>query len=234
MRVLVAILTLGVCSIVALISASAGPEQTEATAPEQTAATGPEQTPRARAGANARMGAPEGTVLPTSAMSSLHLEDHPPPQLGESFQIGGAPVYGPVLGYQSWPSMAFDGTNFLIVWEDNRRGTSDIYGARVDRTGELGDPYGIFIGSKGNTPSVSYDGASYMVAWEQSPNIFAARVDPSGTVLDPGGILVSSSNSAKCRTAICFDGVNHLVLWEDNLSGFFNQDIYGARVSASW
>jgi hypothetical protein len=34
-------------------------------------------------------------------------------------------------GDQQAPAITFDGTNFLIVWQDERNGDADVYGARV-------------------------------------------------------------------------------------------------------
>ena len=44
---------------------------------------------------------------------------------------------GPARGAQKSPSFAFDGTNYLVVWEDSVG--YEIYGARVDPNGALLD-----------------------------------------------------------------------------------------------
>ena len=57
---------------------------------------------------------------------------------------------------QGSPTLASDGTNYLVVWGDERTGkSSDVYGARVDRTGTVLDRRGIAISTatRGQWPS---------------------------------------------------------------------------------
>ncbi|MCX6841759.1 MAG: T9SS type A sorting domain-containing protein [candidate division WOR-3 bacterium] len=144
-------------------------------------------------------------------------------------------------GRQDLPSAAFDGTNYLVVWIDDRNGDDDIYGARVTPTGSVLDPDGIAItpntpASNQYNPSVAFDGTDYLVVWEDTRNgsyndIYGARVSPTGSVLDPSGIAISPNTptSHQFFPSVAFDGTNYLVVWEDGRNTWM--DIYGARVS---
>jgi phosphoribosylformylglycinamidine (FGAM) synthase PurS component len=140
---------------------------------------------------------------------------------------------------QSAPSVAFDGTNFLVVWEDGRHDTSDIYAARVTPQGEVLDPLGIAVSTAvyGQChPAIAFDGANFLVTWDDErrapSDIFAARVTPQGTVLDPTGIAVSTAAQTQESPAVAFDGDNFLVVWEDYRS-HSTYNIYAARVTSS-
>ena len=50
-------------------------------------------------------------------------------------------------GDQTLPDVAFNGTDWLVVWNDKRNGgtTTDVYSARVNSVGKVLDPNGIAI-----------------------------------------------------------------------------------------
>lgn len=159
--------------------------------------------------------------------------------IGPAFQIG----YGPEGSRQIHSEVAFDGTNYLVVWEDNRGDTWDIYAARVNPTGTVLDPQGIPIAvalSNQLGPAVAFDGTNYMVVWEDyrdgaPPEAYGARVTPSGTVLDPSGFLISTNPGLRGGgPKIAFDGTNYLVAWTDATAwGSGGIDVFCARVTTS-
>jgi hypothetical protein len=154
---------------------------------------------------------------------------------GEVLDTSGIPI-SKAASYQSSPSIVSDGTNYFIVWEDNRNGSDDIYGARVTPSGTVLEPGIIPISeAEGNQeyPSIAYDGTNFLVVWQDSCNgfsdIYGTRVTSSGEILDTSGIPISTAANNQYSPFIAFDGANYLVVWEDNRSG--SNDIYGARVT---
>ncbi|MCX7837352.1 MAG: hypothetical protein N2323_05275, partial [candidate division WOR-3 bacterium] len=132
--------------------------------------------------------------------------------------------------YQSYPSVAFDGINYFVVWIDEYyHGT--IYGARVSQDGILIDTNSIRISSHEYVEALSvvFGGENYLVVWSEEENIYGARITPSGIVLDPEGILISGARDEQYYPSVAFDGINYFVVWEDWRNE--NVDIYGARVS---
>lgn len=137
------------------------------------------------------------------------------------------------------PSIAFDGTNYLVVW---RTGVNTIRGTRVSQSAQnLDGAYGFLIrSSMSYYPYVAFDGTNYMVVWHDSRNdgttgwdVYGARVSKAGAVLDPDGFLISNAPQNQEHTAIAFDGTNYLVAWYDWRPNN-NVDLgslYAARVS---
>jgi hypothetical protein len=142
------------------------------------------------------------------------------------------------VGCQELPAVAFDGENYLAVWQDTRSGVStDIYGARVTQAGAILDPAGLPITTAAagqSSPAVAFDGENYLVLWEDFRNnpdtsdIFGARVSPAGVVLDTAGIAISTAARVQQHPAVAFDGERYLAVWEDRRRG---TDIFGARVT---
>ncbi len=120
------------------------------------------------------------------------------------------------------PEVAFDGTNYLVVWYDDRHGYDDVLATRVTSAGAVLDPNGILVCNAANhqrSPFVAYGGGCYLVAWEDrrgaSSDIYAARVSPAGTVLDPNGLVLCSVERTQWYPSVAHDGTNFLVGWGD-------------------
>jgi hypothetical protein len=126
---------------------------------------------------------------------------------------------------ERWPSIAYDGTNYLVVWADDRNSATtgyDIYGARVSPTGTVLDPNGFPIANvAGNQthPYVRLLGANYLVTYADDRSgsaIYGMRVRPTdGALLDAAGgfVIDSGGGDTRYNPAAAKMGSTALVVW---------------------
>ncbi|MBM3321862.1 hypothetical protein FJY69_00035 [candidate division WOR-3 bacterium] len=143
-------------------------------------------------------------------------------------------------GQQKYPAAAFDGTNWLAVWEDMRGDDEAIWAARVSAAGVLLDSGNILIADDEDAryrPTVAFNGSCYLVAWYDSRirtwDIYATRVSTAGVVLDPDGIPVCSATGGQKFPAVAANGSDFMVVWQDTRNDTSDEDIYAARVSSA-
>ena len=148
-------------------------------------------------------------------------------------------------GFESSPSVASAGGDYLIAWTDSRNFGSnfdDIYGARVGGDGTVMDPNGIAICRAADfqfNSAVTSDGTDYFVVWQDrrdaetnATDIYGARVNRDGIVLEPDGFPISVRAKSDSETVTSFNGKEFLVVWtERNQSPGPQDDIWGARVN---
>lgn len=173
----------------------------------------------------------------------------PAGQLLDEFPISAA------SGDQLSPSVAFDGTNYMVVWEDTPTGSgpslaTDVIGARVSSAGTVLDPAGIAIATAAayqGDAHIAYDGSNYFVAWANVDSfflvppvsgIYGRRLKTDGTLLDDTsdttGIAINTTPLSKDDITVNFNGSNYFVVWR---MGAFSNDppagVYAARITTT-
>lgn len=127
-----------------------------------------------------------------------------------------------VNGNGGVPQVAFDGTNYLLVWEDDANSPdNDIYGQFIDTSGvKVGSPFAISQAAGKQhleSNSVVFDGTNYLVVWDDSrvaefdKYVYGQFVSTSGTLVE-SEIKISANQGQ--MSSVVFDGTNHLVVWD--------------------
>jgi hypothetical protein len=83
------------------------------------------------------------------------------------------------------PAVAFDGKQFLVIWDGTAGSVLGVHGAYVTPQGTVGNPFSI-VSTGVDYPSVAAGGGHSLVVWTDS----AATVDIHGTLLDQMGTVV--------------------------------------------
>jgi large repetitive protein len=148
----------------------------------------------------------------------------------------------PSLKDQASPAVAFDGENYMIVWQDKRSGnTWDIYRARVTRSGEPLDKGGIPISPiseelKGESdklrPVLSWDGEFFLVIWmvtkKRKWSLEGKRLTADGKLVDIIDLSIQKDATNKAFPVVLWDGEEYLLVWEDEPEA--DPKIFGASV----
>jgi hypothetical protein len=139
--------------------------------------------------------------------------------------------------YQMHPAIAFNGTNYLTVWEGSSSSTAyaSIFGIVENRIGEsLTDaalPFGAEVAS---VPAVSSDGTNFCVIYTSGSGLVGRTVSSSGVT----GVSFSIYNRYHLSPALSWTGERYLAVWSDyrdstgdiEYNYISRQHVYGAFV----
>jgi hypothetical protein len=119
---------------------------------------------------------------------------------------------------EAHPAVAFDGTHYFVVWQDDRSGGRELVGTLVDNMGNpLASSPVPLVGSTVDDldPAVDFNGGAYLVAWEQnySSSIVAMRVDTTGQPLDAAPFPLTDSALERFSPRVTHLGASWYVLW---------------------
>jgi hypothetical protein len=126
------------------------------------------------------------------------------------------------LGKQTENNVAFDGTNFFVVWCDNAS-NNEVKGRLVNPSGTLETEMTVKASGlpNDNPLTVAFDGTNYLVVWTDQittiPNnwdVFGQLVTPAGA-LSGGRIPINTAQGPQFLPFIAFDGTNYLISWTD-------------------
>jgi uncharacterized delta-60 repeat protein len=145
---------------------------------------------------------------------------------------------------QNEPELAFNGVNYLVVWDDWREYETticDIFGARVTPAGVVLDPDGlrICVAPFWQTwAHVAGVGGDFYVVWDDMGNIRGTLVGGSGAVVNPGGMLLGNATD-EGQPAVAASQDQYLVTWHDSRfvqvggGGYYsNSTVLGKRLSS--
>ncbi|MBN1210499.1 MAG: hypothetical protein JXB05_36940 [Myxococcaceae bacterium] len=139
---------------------------------------------------------------------------------------------------ESAPSVASNGSVYLVAWSDERSGVARIYATRISNDGEPRDGTGFLlsIDSFQFAPAVASNGVDFFVAWTDYRNsgtsdVYGTHVTDAAVVVDGAGLVIAS-NSARneLHAAVAAHGASYFVawtLWDTSNSTF---QVLGSRI----
>lgn len=155
----------------------------------------------------------------------------------------GVPVAADPAYQESSPDIAFDGANYLVVWDDHRNAATletDVFGARLQPDMVVLDTAGFAVSSETGDqsfPALLFDGTNHFAVWEDQRNgstnrdVFGARIEPDGSVVDTNGLGIATATRNQRFPKTAFDGTNYGVVYQHD--GSFEDEIQMVRVDAA-
>jgi hypothetical protein len=135
-------------------------------------------------------------------------------------------------GDQRLPAIAFDGTDFVVVFTNPSGGIESTLLQRVSSAGALVDPSPITIAPSAQNqraPSIACGPANCLTCWhEGAMEDIQCRRTSGGTVVDAASLTITTLAGRDRLPSVAYDGNQdqYLVVWQ-------HFDILGARVRAS-
>jgi hypothetical protein len=127
-------------------------------------------------------------------------------------------VVGPNSAYQITPVIAFDGSRFLVAWQ-NLAAPFGIYCRFLDDGGQpLDSVLTITSAVSAVNPRIAFGGSNYLIVWQEytTTNHIVGRFASPGGVLLGDTIVITSGGANHVSPAVCYDGNKYLVAWSQN------------------
>jgi hypothetical protein len=127
-------------------------------------------------------------------------------------------------GYSGYPSVAWNGSQLGVAWEDGRLGSDEVFFTRLDVSGATLGTQSPLSSASGLAydPTVVWSGGEFGVAWEDNginqSEIFFGRAGADNLpVATPVEITVAAGRSM--RPSAAWTGTDVALAWEDDRSG---------------
>jgi hypothetical protein len=140
-----------------------------------------------------------------------------------------------------YSSMDWNGSEYGVVWEDERDGNFEIYFTRLDTSGaEIGSNIRISNNSGSSLrPEIKWAGDKYGVAWyddsDGNEEIYFTTLSSTGTKLI-GDIRVTNSSDESSFPSLMWNGSVFSLAWQDSRDyspGSTEYEIYFVRLDAN-
>ena len=185
------------------------------------------------------------STLGRAAVEALRIDANGAPS-GAVFEL--TPINPSIFEYGE-PDVAFDGTNYLVVWTQRSTDGRGIAGIRLPKLAVAPtdkEPLRLSVISSDEqrlSPAIAFDGANYFVTWTTSrptasniqvTHVYGTRVSKEGSPLDGETAICDAFLLQRApRVAADRKRGGFFVAWEDFRTALDAADIYGARISST-
>ncbi len=153
--------------------------------------------------------------------------------------VGGETRVTNAANDSDYPSLAWSGTEWGVVWKDLRNGTFDLYFARIDAAGtKIGADVPVTTGSTSDAlPALIRAGSDYGLAWVGGPGgdnrIRFVRLDSAGARIGTETAVSDSTVSSRSSgVSLAWTGSGYGIAWDSQGTYFSRLDAAGVEPGA--
>jgi predicted 3-demethylubiquinone-9 3-methyltransferase (glyoxalase superfamily) len=134
------------------------------------------------------------------------------------------------------PSLVWTGTEFGLVWQDDRSGNDEIYFTRLNTAGvEIGTAVQITnAGGESQDPSLVWTGSLYGVSWtderDGNAELYFTQISAEGEKIGED-VRMTNDPGLSEQSSLVWAQREYGVSWQDDRDGL-GDEIYFARISA--
>lgn len=140
----------------------------------------------------------------------------------------------------SFVEAAFDGDNYLVVWQEGMPNNGSVIRAQfVNQQGQLAGtnfsvrPEGLNPDVDQIYPDIEFDGEKYLVVWDDDRNgnrdIYGQFVSVSGELMGDD-LVICNQVSDQLLVQLAFGGLNYYACWADERLSSNDKSIYGQLI----
>ncbi|MFH1130601.1 MAG: hypothetical protein V1754_04655 [Pseudomonadota bacterium] len=129
----------------------------------------------------------------------------------------------------------FDGTDYAVVWSDEREGSYDIYFAKISTTGEkIGSDVRVTnTAGESRHPTMVFANSQYTVAYQddvdENHEIYLVHIDANNVPGVP--IRLTADQGISDEPTLAYTGSEYIVVWRDDRE--VAENLYVTRVDAN-
>lgn len=151
-------------------------------------------------------------------------------------------IANPGTGAADLPVIGWNGTSYLVAWQDSRLGANRIFANRVTPAGAVldtarGDGRGFLVSSTASIqlePGLACASSDCLVAWSDSRNastdVYGVRISSAGARVDATDVALNSQAAGASEVSLAWNGATYLMVWHDVGP---TQNVLAARISAT-
>ena len=105
---------------------------------------------------------------------------------------------------QHWsPSVAFDGSQYLVLWRKGDNKSTAVRAALVSSTLQVGTPFTVAASASGTADTAAlHDGTHFVALWSDGQDVRGIRISGAGALVDPAPVSLGKADKGELAAGL--------------------------------